>query len=115
IHLWRLESAQPPDEPERMASTRSKSVLVVDANPDSADTLAAILGTMGHRAEVAYSALSALSAVERLRPDAVLLDLDLPRMSGYAVAQRLRAQPQLRSILLVALSGDREEAAAQAA
>ncbi|MGH8303560.1 MAG: ATP-binding protein, partial [Steroidobacteraceae bacterium] len=115
IHLWRLESAQAPGKPEPTASTRSKRILVVDANADSADTLAAILGTMGHRAEVAYSALSALSAVEHLRPDVVLLDLDLPRMSGYAVAQRLRAQPELRSTLLVALSGDGDEAAAQAA
>ena len=115
IHLWRLESAQALDGPQDAAATHSRSILVVDANPDSADTLAAILGTMGHRVEVAYSALSALAAVERLRPDTILLDLDLPRMSGHAVAQRLRARPELRSTLLIAISGDGDEAAARAA
>ncbi|HEX8755778.1 MAG TPA: ATP-binding protein [Steroidobacteraceae bacterium] len=115
IHLWRLESAQAPGVPRDTAAARSKSILVVDANADSADTLAAILATMGHRVEVAYSALSALAAVERLRPDTILLDLDLPRMSGHAVAQRLRARPELSSTLLVAISGDHDEAAARAA
>ncbi|MDE2264160.1 MAG: response regulator [Gammaproteobacteria bacterium] len=116
IHLWRLDCAQASGAPQEAAATApSKCILVVDGNPDSADTLAAILTTMGHRVEVAYSALSALAAAERLRLDAILLDLDLPRMSGLAVAQRLRSQSELGSTLLIALSGDGDEAAARAA
>ncbi|MDE2050227.1 MAG: response regulator [Gammaproteobacteria bacterium] len=116
IHLWRLDCAQASGAPQEAAATApSKCILVVDGNPDSADTLAAILTTMGHRVEVAYSALSALAAAERLRLDAILLDLDLPRMSGLAVAQRLRSQSELGSTLLIALSGDGDEVAARAA
>jgi CheY-like chemotaxis protein len=69
----------------------------------------------GH-GSMAYSALSALADAQRLRPDAILLDLDLPGMSGYEVARRLRAQPELRATLLVALSVNQDdEAAARAA
>lgn len=117
VHLWRLDWAQGSDEPgSRNASSSSKRVLVVDAHPDAADTVGAILAAKGHRVELAYSALSALADAERLRPDAILLDLDLPRMSGYDVARRLRAQPELRATLFIALSGNTDdEAAAHAA
>jgi signal transduction histidine kinase len=116
IHLWRLEPVPAPAEREGAAAARSRRVLVIDANPDAADTVAAILSSAGHRVDVAYSALSALAAAERLRPDAIVLDLDLPRMSGYEVARRLRALPELRPALIVALSGSKgDEAAARAA
>jgi signal transduction histidine kinase len=114
IHLWRMEPPQALGSAESATTARCQCILVVDANADSADTLAAVLAAMGHQVEIAYSALSALAAVERLRPDAILIDLDLPRMSGYAVAQRLRARSELGSTLLVALSGDEDEAAARA-
>jgi len=121
IHLWLLESPQAPAGPGGAAAgpgatTGPKHVLVVDAHPDAADTVAAILAARGHRVELAYSALSALADAERLRPDAILLDLDLPRMSGYEVARRLRAQPELHATLLIALSGNKDdEPAARAA
>ncbi|HET9106245.1 MAG TPA: ATP-binding protein [Steroidobacteraceae bacterium] len=123
IHLWRLEPTQMAGEApgvgkteEAPAGARSKRILVVDANPDAADTVAAILAAAGHRVDVAYSALSALAAAERLRPDAVVLDLDLPRMSGYEVARRLRAQAPLDAALIIALSGTKgDEAPARAA
>ena len=117
IHLWRLESAPTSGEPRSPAAgARSKCILVVDAHPDAADTIAAILAARGHRVELAYSALSALADAERLLPDAILLDLDLPRMSGYEVARRLRNQPELRGVTLIALSGRKnDEVAARAA
>jgi CheY-like chemotaxis protein/nitrogen-specific signal transduction histidine kinase len=117
IHLWRLESVQASAEPESAAAgAPPKHILVVDAHPDAADTVAAILTAKGHRVDLAYSALSALADAERLRPDAILLDLELPRMSGYEVARRLRAQPELRATQLIALSGNKDdEPAARAA
>jgi CheY-like chemotaxis protein len=117
IHLWRLDLGQAPTEPgSATAGSGPKHVLVVDAHPDAADTVAAILGAKGHRVELAYSALSALADAERLRPDAILLDLDLPRMSGYEVVRRLRAHPELRATLFIALSGNKDdEASAHAA
>lgn len=117
IHLWRLEPVPAPGEPVRAEpAARSQRILVVDANPDAADTIAAILTAAGHRVDVAYSGLSALAAAERLRPDAILLDLELPRMSGYEVTRRLRAQPGLRTTLIIGLSGSKgDEPGARAA
>ena len=117
IHLWRLDWAQTPGEPAGPAAgPASKRILVVDAHPDAADTVGAILAAKGYRVELAYSALSALADAQRLRPDAILLDLDLPRLSGYDVARRLRAQPELRATLFIALSGNTDdEVAAHAA
>lgn len=126
IHLWRLESPQAVPAAGMdanlphgtSAAAHSLCVLVVDANADAADTVAAILKATGHRVEVAYSALSALATGERLRPDAILLDLDLPKMSGYEVARRLRAQasPGAPRLTLVALSSrDADEAATRSA
>ena len=117
IHLWRMDSRQALGEPAGAAAgAHGKCILVVDDHPDTADTLAAILTAAGHQVEVAYSGLSALAAAEQLRPDAILLDLDLPRISGYEVARRLRAQSGLRATLLIALSGhEGDEASARAA
>ncbi|HZT04737.1 MAG TPA: ATP-binding protein [Steroidobacteraceae bacterium] len=117
IHLWRMDLTQTPGAPAGAAAgARGKCILVVDDHPDAADTIAAILTAGGHRVEVAYSGLSALAAAEQLRPDAILLDLDLPRISGYEVARRLRNRPDLRATLLIALSGrEGDEAAATAA
>jgi signal transduction histidine kinase len=117
IHLWRIDLTQTPGAPASAAAgARGKCILVVDDHPDAADTIAAILAAGGHRVEVAYSGLSALAAAEQLRPDAILLDLDLPRISGYEVARRLRNRPDLRATLLIALSGhEGDEAAATAA
>jgi CheY-like chemotaxis protein/anti-sigma regulatory factor (Ser/Thr protein kinase) len=116
IHLWRLEPAQAPARlGSAAAAGKPKRILVVDASPDGADTVAALLSAAGHRVDVAYSALSGLAAAERLRPDAVVIDLDLPRISGYEVARRLRAQPDLRSALIVGLSGSPGEQTAAGA
>ena len=117
IHLWRMELTQGPGElTGHAAGARPRWILVVDASPDAADTMAAILTAMGHRVEVAYSALSALADAERLRPEVVLLDLDLPRISGYELARRLRSQSGLRATLLIALASQQgHEPAARAA
>jgi CheY-like chemotaxis protein len=54
---------------------------------------------------VAYDGDEALRALPRVGPDAVLLDIGLPRINGYEVAERIRAQPEYRRTLLVAISG----------
>jgi len=84
-------------------------VLVVDDNRDVADTTATILRLSGCDTHVAYDGRSGLDAVERLQPDAVLLDIGLPGLDGYQVAERLRAQPAHRKTLVVAVSGYGQE------
>src|SRR5215467_1005984 len=71
----------------------SLRILVVDDNPDSADSLAALLAIPGNQVKVAYDGLDGVGLAEAFRPDAALLDLRLPRLNGYEVAQRIREQP----------------------
>jgi signal transduction histidine kinase/integral membrane sensor domain MASE1/ActR/RegA family two-component response regulator len=83
----------------------ARRVLVVDDNADAADSLAQLLRLAGHEVRVAYDGPAALEAARTYRPDAVLLDIGLPGMSGYEVAKLLRTQPGPRPTLLVAVTG----------
>ena len=90
-------------------------VLVVDDNVDSAQSMSLLLGLEGYQVDCAYDGEQALSRAEAFRPEVVLLDLGLPRFSGYEVARRLRAEPSGASMLLVAVSGYGRERDRQAA
>ena len=83
----------------------SRRVLVVDDNADSADSLALLLRLDGHLVETAHDGEAALALAERFQPDAILLDLGMPRMNGYEVCERIRSQPWGQSILMVAQTG----------
>lgn len=117
IRLWQLEPRQAvPIQGTRMVGPRRR-ILIVDGDADAADSLAMLLNLEGHEVEVAYSALSGLEAAQRLIPDIVLLEIQLPWMNGYEVARRLRAHPALGATRLLAVSGlaqpeDRERARA---
>jgi signal transduction histidine kinase/CheY-like chemotaxis protein len=80
-------------------------ILIVDDNVDAALTLAELLTLDGHETHVAYDGPSAVDAARRLNPDVAILDLGLPGFDGYETARRLRAEPGLKGLLLVALSG----------
>jgi CheY-like chemotaxis protein len=86
-------------------ATSSKRVLILDDHPDSADSLGAVVEMCGHIPLVAYDAETALEMAHDSPPDIFILDLALPVLSGYYVAWHLRAQPQFRESLMVALSG----------
>ena len=87
----------PPVTPRR--------ILVVDDNVDAALTLAELLGLDGHEAHVAHDGPSAVESARRLCPDVAILDVGLPGFSGLEVARRLREEPSLAGLFLVALSG----------
>lgn len=80
-------------------------LLVVDDNVDSAEMMATYLQLVGHEVEVAHEGLAALDRAATFAPDAVLLDLRLPDLDGFELAQRLRALPGLEAATLVAMSG----------
>jgi len=100
------------------ASHRRRRVLVVDDNKDAADSLAMALETAGHEVRRAYDGRSALKMAEDCRPEVVVLDIGLPDMDGYAVAQELRRREGSASAVLVALTGygqDKDRARSSAA
>jgi CheY-like chemotaxis protein len=78
-------------------------VLIVDDNEDAAHMLAELLRSAGHETRTAYHALAALNVADEFAPDAALVDIGLPVMDGYELAERLRAEaPRLR---LIAVTG----------
>jgi CheY-like chemotaxis protein len=82
-----------------------RRILVVDDNLDGANSLAMLLEIAGHETHQAHDGVEAIEAAERVRPDAVLLDIALPRMNGYEVCRRIRAQAWGKDLMMVALTG----------
>jgi PAS domain S-box-containing protein len=80
-------------------------VLVVDDNWDAAASLGVVLRRAGHNTRTAHDGLQALTAAEQFRPDVVLLDIGLPKLNGYEVAQRIREQPWGSRTALIATTG----------
>jgi signal transduction histidine kinase/DNA-binding response OmpR family regulator len=91
------------------ASPAGLLVLVVDDNRDVADSTASIMRMNGCDVHVAYDGRAAIESVRRLRPDAVLLDIGLPAIDGYLVAEHIRAQPENGGTMIVAVSGYGQE------
>jgi PAS domain S-box-containing protein len=89
--------------------TLGRRVLVVDDNRDSADSMAMVLGATGHDTRTAHDGPAALAIAAEYKPDYVLLDIGLPGMNGYAVAERLRAIPGCGSAVLIAMTGYGQE------
>jgi PAS domain S-box-containing protein len=80
-------------------------VLVVDDNRDGADSLALVLRAHGYTVRTAYTGEEALAIAGGFQPRAILLDLGMPGLDGYATARRLRAAPAGPSPFLVAVTG----------
>ena len=85
-------------------------ILVVDDNEDLADITAMQLRSRGHHTHVCYDGPSALEAIEEFQPRVVLLDIGMPDMDGFEVARRIRQDPSLRDVVLVAVTGWGQEA-----
>jgi signal transduction histidine kinase/ActR/RegA family two-component response regulator len=89
--------------------THACRILVVDDKPDAADSLALLLRVIGHEVRTAYSGPAALEAARQFAPEIIFLDLGMPGMDGYQVAQRLRRQHRPENLMLVALTGYNQE------
>jgi PAS domain S-box-containing protein len=100
------EATAPQKAPApRSPRVTSWSILIVDDNADSADTLSLVLSARGHKTHVAYDGAAALEAAQRTKPDVVLLDIGMPGIDGYEVARRLREIHGLWATLIVAQTG----------
>jgi CheY-like chemotaxis protein len=84
---------------------RRFKILVVDDNHDSALSLAMMLSIMGHDTRTAHDGESAFATAETFLPDVVLLDIGLPKLNGYEVAQRIREKTWGASMYLIAVTG----------
>jgi len=82
-----------------------KHILIVDDYADALDIWAIYLQSMGYRVSTAADGLSAVAKAEELLPDLIVLDLELPGLTGFEVAQCLRATPATSAIPLIAATG----------
>ncbi|HET9105607.1 MAG TPA: PAS domain S-box protein [Steroidobacteraceae bacterium] len=80
-------------------------LLVADDNRDSAATCAALLEACGHEVSVAYTGREALDIACRVEPEALLLDIGMPELNGYQLAERIRGTDWGRRALLIAITG----------
>jgi len=85
-------------------------VLIADDEPNIVTSLEYLMGKKGHEVRIARNGDEALELVETFRPDAILLDVMMPRMSGYEVCQKIRERPEWRNTKIVILSARGREA-----
>jgi PAS domain S-box-containing protein len=102
---FQLAMAPDAPAPESRVDMRALHLLLIEDNADVAETLAELLTSAGHQVDHAGSAEEALELLRRQRPDVVLCDLGLPGMDGLALAELLRADPDLSDLKLVAMTG----------
>ena len=85
--------------------TASQRILIVDDNVDSAESMALLLQLDGHEVMIAQDGSAAQVLSSTFHPKVILLDIGLPGLDGYRVAQKFREQPETRDVLLIALTG----------
>ena len=95
----------------------SKCILVVEDQEDNRQILRDLLGSAGYDLTEAEDGEQAIAAVARRRPDLILMDIQLPVMDGYTATRRIRTNPDLKSVPIIAvtsyaLAGDEDKARA---
>ncbi len=117
LPLLLVPALTPPEavagDGEPMRNTQR--ILVVDDNRDFATSLATILRAMGHHVHVEHNGLDGLRVAETFQPALAFLDLGLPGITGYELAQGLRTQPGNQGLFLVAVTGWGQESNKQRA
>lgn len=92
-----------------------RNVLIVEDNQDNMTLIVDVLTSLGHQAIEAHDGQEGLEKARSEKPDLILMDLSLPRVDGWTVTRQLKADPELKSIPIIALTahamiGDRERA-----
>jgi len=88
-----------------MAQAAPRRIVIADDNEDSAQSFAMLLSFSGHEVKIAHDGAEALDAVRNFRPDVAFLDIGMPGLTGYEVAQAVRAEPWGRDVTLIAVTG----------
>jgi CheY-like chemotaxis protein len=97
-------------DPETLGATgptekSGRRILVADDNVDALESLATLLEINGHEVHTASDGMLAIEVAAKCRPEVALLDIGMPRMDGYEVARRIRAEAWGKNTVLVALTG----------
>jgi PAS domain S-box-containing protein len=102
---WAKAAAERLALNEPQPSCTPRRVLVIDDNDDAANALRLLLENDGHDVKVAHDGASGLALARAYRPEYLLLDIGLPRLSGYDIAASVRGDPALKGTTIVAITG----------
>jgi signal transduction histidine kinase/ActR/RegA family two-component response regulator len=106
ITLPRAHGPCPDDvQPAVPAAVSPRRIMIVEDQRDAAEMLAMVLTAQSHQVHIAPDGHAALQTVGQFRPDIMLIDIGLPGMSGYDLAERIRSDRTLEHVRLVALTG----------
>jgi CheY-like chemotaxis protein len=103
----RLPLAKPISEPAKREHPRAprRRIVLVEDQTDAREMLRMLLESLDHEVLDASDGASGVELIEKVKPDFALIDIGLPTMTGYEVAQRIRERKELQHIMLVALTG----------
>jgi PAS domain S-box-containing protein len=102
--LSKLSVASQPI-PAAAEPTPQRRIMIVDDKRDDADSLAMLMEITGNKTYMAHDGVEAVEAIEKHRPEVVLLDIGLPGLTGHEVCRRVREQPWGKDIVMIALTG----------
>jgi CheY-like chemotaxis protein len=100
----RWEMMAPEDERPTHYGARTKRVLIADDNRDWADGLAVLLEEQGYTVRTTYDGREAIEAARTFQPDIVVLDIRMPRLTGYEAARVFHRHPQSTRPILIAIT-----------
>jgi PAS domain S-box-containing protein len=104
-HVVAKSGAEPAEEPVVARPMDRHRVLVVEDNIYAAKSFATLLRLDGHEVQIAHDGPMALQMATTFQPDVILLDIGLPGIDGYEVANRLRGQDEFRETRIIAMTG----------
>ncbi len=105
LHAMQLSPADSGSSSGARNTPRRLRILVADDEPDTVLMLVEILRDEGHEVEGLHNGEDALRRAQRMRPDVLILDIEMPGLSGYAIAREVRNVQLGRTPLLIAISG----------
>jgi PAS domain S-box-containing protein len=105
LRTQNVPDASPAHEVDLLAADNARRVLIADDNRDGAEIMAMLLAHSGYEVQLAHNGPDALAAAAQQQPHFAVLDIGMPGMSGYEVAQRIRTQPWGAKMTLIAVTG----------
>ena len=105
LRAHEVRAEGPSQQPRNDDANRALRILVVDDYIDAADGLAIYLAKHGYMVRTAHDGLAALTAAADFAPQVILLDIGLPKLDGFRVAEQIRQQLSLQSVCLIAVTG----------
>lgn len=116
LHLnLRLRPEEPPAHPAAAPGPGQAKALVIDDDPNICKIVAELIGDCGHHALVAQDAASGLKLAREIKPDLILLDLQMPGQNGFELLEALRRESDTVHLRVIILSGENDDASVRRA